>query len=178
MFENDFPLLSTASLSALILHTARSGPVTLDRCEQALDALFRQADETPGLPPEDLRERLAARLSELEIAGILVPGEPLPGEDPSWRLTSRGHQALMRHPEGLDQTDLAQYPEFAAHLRATAHKPCGMDPRAQSYDEGYRACMDGQPFTGNPYAFDTADHQAWESGWTEAQEERQKSQPG
>lgn len=178
MFENDFPLLSTASLVALILHTARSGPVTLDSCEKALNGLFRQANETPGLPPDDLRERLAGHLSDLEIAGILVPGEALPGEASSWRLTSRGHQALARHPEGLDQTDLAKYPEFAAHLRDTAHKPCGMDPRAHSYDEGFRACMDGQPFTGNPYAFDTADHQAWESGWTEAQEERRKGQPG
>ncbi|MFY0312334.1 hypothetical protein ACFMBG_20835 [Leisingera sp. D0M16] len=173
MFENDFPLLSTASLVALILHKAKSGPVTLDSCEKALDGLFRQANETPGLPPQDLRERLAGHLADLEIAGILVPGEPVPGEAASWRLTSRGHQALMRHPEGLDQTDLAKYPEFAAHLRDTAHQPCGMDPREKSYDEGYRARRGGVPFTANPYAFDSIDHLSWENGWMEALDEQQ-----
>ncbi|WP_264213710.1 ribosome modulation factor [Leisingera thetidis] len=168
MFENDFPLLSTASLVALILHRAGTGPVTLDSCEEALAALFRQAGETPGLPPEALRGRLAGHLSDLEIARILEPAGP-----GSWQLTSRGRTALQRHPDGLDQTDLARYPEFAAHLRATAHQPCGMDPRPASYDEGYLARRSGQRFTANPYAFDSIDHLSWENGWMEALDEQQ-----
>ncbi|AHD03034.1 ribosome modulation factor [Leisingera methylohalidivorans] len=168
MFENDFPLLSTASLVALILHKAAAGPVSLDSCDAALAALFQQADEKPGLPPEELRGRLAGHLSDLETARILEPAQ-----NGSWQLTRRGRQALRQHPEGLDQTDLARYPEFAAHLRDTAHHACGMDPRQDRFDEGFQACMKGQPFTANPYAFDNADHQAWESGWTEAQEDRQ-----
>lgn len=171
MFENDFPLLSTASLVALIMHKAGTGPVTLESCETALAALFQQANEVPGLPPEELRERLAGHLSDLETACIL---ETVP--DGGWQLTRRGRRALEQHPEGLDQTDLARYPEFAAHLRDTAHQPCGMDPRGEHFDEGFRACMNGQPFTANPYAFDNADHQAWESGWTEAKEERRREQ--
>lgn len=173
MFENDFPLLSTASLVALIMHKAGTGPVTLESCETALAALFQQAKETPGLPPEELRARLADHLADLQTARIL---EPAP--DGGWQLTRRGRRALEQHPEGLDQTDLARYPEFAAHLRDTAHKPCGMDPRGEHFDEGYLACLNGLPFTANPYAFDNADHQAWENGWTEAQEEREQELPG
>ncbi|MBY6065763.1 hypothetical protein KUW17_03365 [Leisingera aquaemixtae] len=173
MFENDFPLLSTASLVALIMHKAGTGPVTLESCETALAALFQQANETPGLPPEELRARLAGHLADLQTARIL---EPAP--DGGWQLTRRGRRALEQHPEGLDQTDLARYPEFAAHLRDTAHKPCGMDPRGAHFDEGYLACLNGLPFTANPYAFDNADHQAWENGWTEAQEEREQEPPG
>ncbi|KIC08374.1 hypothetical protein RA19_20605 [Leisingera sp. ANG-M1] len=168
MFDNDFPLLSAASLVALILHKAGSGPVTLKSCEEALANLFRQANEDPGLPPEELRELLAGHLTDLEIARILEPGQT-----GSWTLTRRGHQALKRHPEGLDQTDLVKYPEFAAHLRDTAHHACGMDPRANSYDEGYLARRRGLSFTANPYAFDNVDHQSWENGWMEALEERQ-----
>ncbi|KIC37368.1 ribosome modulation factor [Leisingera sp. ANG-M7] len=168
MFQNDFPLLSTASLVALIMHKASSGPVTLESCETALDALFRQANETPGLPPAERRDRLAGHLADLQTACILEPlGAGI------WQLTRRGRRALEQHPEGLDQTDLARYPEFAEHLRRNAHKPCGMDPRGAHFDEGFRAGMTGQPITANPYAFDNADHQAWESGWSEAQEDRQ-----
>lgn len=168
MFENDFPLLSTASLVALILHKAGTGPVTLESCETALSALFRQANETPGLPPEELRARLAGHLADLETALVLEPVQT-----GGWQLTRRGRRALEQHPEGLDQTDLARYPEFAAHLRDTAHQPCGMDPRGAHFDEGFRAGLNGQPLTANPYAFDNADHQAWESGWSEARDERQ-----
>ncbi|UWQ81116.1 hypothetical protein K3725_09005 [Leisingera sp. S132] len=168
MFENDFPLLSAASLTALIIHKAGSGPVTLESCETALDTLFQQASEAPGLPTAERRSRLAGHLADLETACIL---EPLgPG---LWQLTRRGRRALEQHPEGLDQTDLARYPEFATNLRLTAHKPCGMDPRGARFDEGFRAGMTGQPITANPHAFDTADHQAWESGWSEAQGDHQ-----
>ncbi|MEX0302412.1 MAG: hypothetical protein AB3N24_08320 [Leisingera sp.] len=167
MFENDFPLLSAASLVALILHKAADGPVTLNSCEEALASLFRQARERPGLQAAELRARLAGHLSDLEIARILAPEQ-----NRSWQLTRRGRQALKRHPEGLDQTDLAKYPEFAAHLRDTAHHPCGMDPREDSFDQGYHARRSGVRFTANPYAFDEADHQAWESGWMEALEDQ------
>ncbi|MGR3760614.1 ribosome modulation factor [Roseobacteraceae bacterium NS-SX3] len=165
MFENDYPLLSTPSLMALILHRAGGGPVTLGSCEAALEALFRQANETPALPPEALRRRLSRHLSDLETARILEPQV-----DGAWHLTERGRDALRRHPGGLDHSVLVKYPEFAAHLRATAHHSCGMDPRSSSYDQGYQARLAGEPFTANPYAFDSADHLAWENGWMEALE--------
>ncbi|TMV03708.1 hypothetical protein FGK63_18745 [Ruegeria sediminis] len=166
MFENDFPLLSTPSLSALILHKAEAGPVTLESCEAALAALFRQANETPGLPPETLRRRLAAQLSDLEIARILEPDA-----GGGWRLTERGLAALRQHPDGLDRSDLVQYPEFAAHIRETAHHSSGMDPRENSFGEGFQARREGLPLTANPYAFDSVDHQSWENGWMKAADE-------
>ena len=169
MFEDDFPLLSTPSLVALIMHRAEAGPVTLETCEAALADLFRQANEEPGLPPEELRQRLAGHLSDLEIARIMEPDA-----DGKWRLTERGIAALKQHPDGLDQSDLMQYPEFAAHIRATAHHSSGMDPRETSYDLGYKARRDGQPLTANPYEFDSVDRQSWENGWMEAADEEPK----
>ena len=40
MLEDEAPLLSTPSLTALILRRAEAGPVTLDTLMAALDALF------------------------------------------------------------------------------------------------------------------------------------------
>lgn len=165
MFENDYPLLSTANLIALILHRAAAGPITLDSCETALAVMFRQANETPELPAEALRERLAGHLRDLQTARLM---EPEPGG--GLRLTMRGRDALNRHPEGLDQTDLAKYPEFATLLRNRARMGSRMDPREDSYEEGFRARLNGAPFTANPYAFDNIDHLSWENGWTEARE--------
>ncbi|MFW8593240.1 hypothetical protein [Cribrihabitans neustonicus] len=166
MFEDDYPLLSMPSLVALILHRAAEGPVTLADCEAALMALFRRAEETPALPPEELRGKLSSHLDALEIARLLRRDG-----SSAWQLTERGRQTLERHPEGLDQTDLMKFPEYARHLHQTAHHPCGMDPRGSTYEAGYKAQRDGRSFTTNPHAFDSADHLAWGNGWMQAQED-------
>lgn len=166
MFEDDYPLLSMPSLTALILHRAAEGPVTLDDCKAALLALFRQAEETPALSGDELCGKLSGQLEALETARLLRREDGA-----AWHLTERGRQTLDRHPDGLDQTDLMKFPEYADHLRRTAHHPCGMDPRGNTYEAGYRAQQDGRSFTANPHAFDSADHLAWGNGWMQAQED-------
>lgn len=172
MFDNDYPLLSTASLTALILHAAAKGPVTIDSCSARLDALFQTAGMTPGLPEDERRVRLLRQLDHLRIARILEPAE-----DGALALTDRGQQALEDYPDGLDQTVLVKYPEFAEHLQKTAHHSAGMDPRMASYDEGYIARQEGVSFQANPYSENTVDHQSWENGWMQAQEKDTSARP-
>ena len=135
----------------------------------------------PAKPAEALN--LVQEVSLADITGATLQ-ENTDGEmktkiafvrtDGKWRLTERGIAALREHPDGLDQSDLMQYPEYAAHVRATAHHSSGMDPRENSYDQGYQARRDGLPLTANPYAFDSVDHQSWENGWMEAADEEPK----
>lgn len=165
MFDNDHPMLSTASLTALILHEAARQPITLDSASQSLDALFARAGKTPGLPEDERRVRLARHLDHLRIARILEPQE-----DGALAMTERGRQALADYPDGLDQTVLVKYAEFADYLKQKAHHPAGMDPRIGAYDEGYMARQAGESFQANPYSENTVDHQSWENGWMQAQE--------
>lgn len=172
MFDNDHPLLSTASLTALILHAAGKAPVTLDSVSAKLDDLFRRAGMEPGLPEDERRVKLARQINHLKIARILEPDA-----DGRLALTERGQEVLRAHPDGLDQTILVTFPEFAEYLHATAHHPAGMDPRIGSYDEGYSAQQDGQSFTANPYSENTVDHQSWENGWMQAYEKQRQAAP-
>lgn len=171
MFDNDHPLLSTASLTALILHAADKRPVTLQTCSDRLDKLFVQAGKTPGLSLDDRKALVARHLRQLTIARILEPAET----EGSLALTDRGRDALRRHPDGLDQTILATYPEYAEHLQATAHHSAGMDPRIGSYDEGFSARLDGQSFDANPYSPNSVDHQTWKNGWAQANEKERQA---
>jgi hypothetical protein len=148
---------------ALILHAAQDGPVTLNGCAALLDALFARAGEPPALTGAERRDLLADRLRELEVARLLERGD-----DGAWHLTGRGQSALRDHPEGVDWSVLTGYPEFAEHLRARTPQPAGMDPRAASYDQGFVARLQGEPFTANPYPPSTADHLSWENGWMQA----------
>lgn len=172
MTDDETPLLSTPSLTALILRQAKAGPVTLDGLAAALDALFGVAREAPVLTADQRLARLSGNLRDLAIARLLEPAG-----DGAWRLTDRGRDALILNPEGVDASELVGYPEFAAHIRATQGVPAGMDPRAASYDEGYDAGRAGQSFTLNPYTPNTVDHQSWENGWMQALDDGGARQP-
>ena len=169
MFHDDFPLLNTPTFFAVILQESRTEAVTLERCEAALEELFRRAKETPEVPPQDLRARLRRHIADLEIARLIEPADGV-----AWRLTARGRAALDAHPDGLDRTDLAAYPEYASHLQTISRSKNDMDPRTASYDEGYFAQGEGQTFAANPYTPNTIDHLSWENGWMEAQEDEQR----
>lgn len=168
MFQNDYPLLGTPALTALILTLAETGPVTPEACTRRLAELLETAHERPALTPEALAERFAGHIQRLGIAGLLEPAA-----DGAWRLTGRGREALGRYPGGLDASDLLDYPDYAAHVRAEARRTARTDPRAASYDEGYEARREGQPFTANPHAPTTVDHLSWENGWMQALDDAQ-----
>ncbi|MDW4551122.1 hypothetical protein R5H32_17300 [Defluviimonas sp. D31] len=168
MFQDDFPLLGTPSLLALILHGAEAGPVTLDDCADHLDALFRAANERPALPSDAIRDRLARHIRQLEIARLVEPVG-----DGAYRLTDRGSET-MRHRTGrIDLPDLMSYPEYAAHIRESGARPPAADARGASYDEGYEARRAGRRFTENPYTVNSVDHLCWENGWMEALDDEQ-----
>ena len=169
MFENDFPLLGTPSLTAVILQSGAAGEVTVEDCTDRLVALLGMAHERQPVPREEIRERFAGNIRQFEIAALLAPVAT-----GVWRLSPRGEAAARRHPQGLDPSDLMQYPEYAAHVRTSAQSRAETDPRALGYDAGYSARRGGQPFTANPHTLNSADFLAWENGWMEALDEEQR----
>ena len=95
----------------------------------------------------------------------------LPGPDGSFTTTERGRAALAEHPEGFDTADLMVYPEFARYLRGLELRRRPLDPRTGGYDQGFYAYWTGETPADNPYPPDSADHLAWENGWSEALDE-------
>lgn len=169
MFENDYPLLSTPSLTAVILRAGAAGKVTAEGCTDRLVALLGAAHENLPIPREAIRERFAGHIRQFEIAGLLDPAG-----DGVWRLSPRGEAAARRHPQGLDSSDLVLYPEYAEHVRSSARSRAETDPRTASYDAGYTARREGQPYTANPHTLNTADFLSWENGWMEALDAEQR----
>jgi restriction system protein len=44
------------------------------------------------------------------------------------------------------------------------------DPHLSAFEAGLRAFNEGQSFGDNPHPTDSADHLAWECGWSEARD--------
>jgi hypothetical protein len=167
MMFREYPLLNTPNLVAVLLRAAETVPSTIGQAQAALAARLAQAGEHPPFGPADVAPRLGALLRCLAMARLVSVGE-----DGSYSLTARGREALDQHPEGFDIADLAIYPEFARHLRALeSRRPQPDDPREGGYDQGFYAYWTGAGPADNPYAPDSADHLAWENGWSEASDE-------
>jgi hypothetical protein len=162
----EYPLLNTPNMVAVILREAEAGPATLEDCAARLQALLARADEHPPFGPADVASRLDVLVRYLVEARLLAPER-----DGRFALTERGRAALAEHPAGFDTADLMVYPEFARYLRGLVARRGGMDPRAGGYDEGFYAYWGGQAPADNPYPPDSADHLAWENGWSEALDE-------
>ncbi len=164
--DDDYPLLNTPNLVALILREAEAHGASAEGCADRLAALF--GETPPALDRHAIVARVATHLRWLREARLLD------ARDRCWVLTERGRKALAAHPDGMDLPDLAAFPEFAAYLEAKNVAECrsgGPAPRATSYDEGFSARHEGAAFTDNPYDFGAADHQSWEKGWCEALDE-------
>jgi DNA-binding PadR family transcriptional regulator len=163
------PLLNDPSLTALILHQAAEGPVDVDGLLSALERTLQAAHEPPVTEPE-IRPHLHALCADLSIAGLLNP------RGGAFALTEAGRAALRDHPGGLDRADLTAWPPFAAHV----HRLAAMGPapdhgpregnRPDAYLAGAAARVAGLGVTENPHEADSADHLAWESGWSEAED--------
>lgn len=166
--DDDYPLLNTPNLVALILREAEAGGASAESCADRLASLFGK--NAPPLDRNALVARCATHVRWLREARLVD------ARDGSWTLTDRGREALAAHPDGMDLPELAHWPEFAAYLEAedaAEHPSGGPAPRANTYDEGFVARHDGAAFTDNPYDFATADHQLWEKGWCEALDEEE-----
>jgi len=161
MTFDDHPLLNDPSLVALIFHSADRA-VDADALLARLDRVLAQAHEEPDVPREALRAHLQALCDDLTIARLLRP------ENGGHVLTERGRQALEEHPEGMDRADLAQFPEYADHVRHQASLSRRReDPHQAAYLQGVAARVAGRPLTDNPHPAEAGDHGAWEDGWSE-----------
>ena len=167
MPDDERPLLSDPSLTALVLHAAAAGPVELDDLERRLNQALATAQQPPADRGE-IRPRLQALCADLAIAGLI---EPRGG---GYALTGGGRRAVAEHPQGLDRADLMAWPAYAAHVQRLAARTGapsiaphdGTHPSA--YLAGVAARVAGLPAADNPHPVDTADHLAWENGWAEA----------
>lgn len=166
--DDDFPLLNTPNLVALILREADGHGASAEGCADRLSRLF--GEDVPPLDRDALVAHCAKHLRWLREARLVD------ARDGCWRLTDRGRESLAAHPDGMDLAELAAWPEFAAFLDAedAAENPGGGPAaRANAYDEGFAARHEGASFTDNPHDFATADHQLWEKGWCEALDEEE-----
>jgi len=162
----EYPLLNAPNMVVTILRAASEAPATLADCAARLQALLDRADEHPPFGPEDMASRLQMLIRYLIEAKLLQPAP-----DGSFTATGRGRAALADHPEGFDTPDLMIYPEFASYIRGLELRRAPLDPRAGGYDEGFYAYWTGASPADNPHPPDSADHLAWENGWSEALDE-------
>lgn len=166
----EYPLLNTPNMVAMVMRAAAEGPATIEECVAALEGLLRQAGEHPPFRPEEVATRLESVARMLTEARLL-----LSVGDGSFVLSERGEVVLADHPQGFDAADLMAFPEFSRYVRGLNGRLGGrgrpLDPREGGYDRGFSAYWSGQAPSDNPFSPDTADHQAWENGWSEALDE-------
>ncbi len=162
----EFPLLNTPNMVATVLNAAASAPVTLEDCVAEVQALLRRAGEETPFGAGDIAARLTTVLRNLSEARILAHDG-----SSAFTLTPRGRAVLAEHPEGFDAADMMKYPEFSRYIRGLNGTRQTLDPRSGGYDQGYSAYWSGVSAADNPFAADSADHLAWENGWSEALDE-------
>lgn len=196
MSDEEPILLHEPDLMLAILRAARERPATIDEAKAQLLGNLRTAEEPV---PEDmvvLEERLDEARELLAGAAAIVVLE-----DGRYRLTKRGEELLDRHPSGVDQTVLGDFPEFQRFLaqrsEGAVHEggphqtgpyqqlgpwrpepnPQGPedDPRLDAYLAGQQAFAEGEPTDAKPYATDSNVHLAWENGWCAARDAEQGS---
>jgi restriction system protein len=164
--EDDEPaLLHEPDLMLAILRAAQTAPASLEDATARLHANLAAAHEPPADPEGGLRCRLERAALHLGGADAIAPA----GDD-RFQLTARGLRLLAEHADGVDETVLSAFPEYRAFLTALHPKRFADDPRLPAFQAGTQAFADGRSLADNPHAFDSADHLAWECGWSEARE--------
>lgn len=158
------PLLSYADLSLVLLKTGLE-TTTLEAVVGAVRRLLKEARQEDLPSDEELYRHLGRIRQDLTTAGLVEPV----GAD-GFRISARGRQALDEHPMGLDRSVLTDFPEYQATLPEEGRWPGAA--RQDSYSEGYTAFLDRRRPEDNPYQSDSADHQTWQDGWSEARDEQ------
>ncbi|MDX6752277.1 hypothetical protein SH611_20930 [Geminicoccaceae bacterium 1502E] len=164
-------LLHEPDLMLALLRGAEEGPVSLGETRGRLAAMRARAGLPPCRDTGELERRLEVAARMLEVAGALAPSH---GQ--RFTLTPRGRELLREHPGGLDQTVLARFPEFLAWIETRSCPHGDDDPRPAAYTAGTRAFHTGKSLTDNPHSMDTADHLAWQNGWSEARDARARGE--
>ncbi|MBY0430704.1 MAG: hypothetical protein K2Q10_05870 [Rhodospirillales bacterium] len=165
----EYPLLNTPELMLTLLRKAAAGDASLPDCLKRLRHDLARAHEHPPVSRSEILSHLEQAMHRLVVAGLL---EPAPNG--IFGITRRGRRVLDAHPDGIDDTVLVRFPEYRRYLRQWGnHVP--EDSGEQAYDEGWAAFRDGKALTDNPHRPDTAPHQAWQNGWSEAGDQESPS---
>lgn len=159
----EHPLLNSPHLVGIILRCASKGQGTVDDCLRRLRVVVDKSHEEVTLEEEEVRARIERLVQHLAKAR-LIDGTAESG----FEITQRGRQALIDSPEGFATADLMIYPEYAIFVRNAARNQATSDPHASAFDLGADAFRQGLSRSNNPYNPDSADHLAWQNGWSSA----------
>lgn len=160
-------LLHLPDLMLALLKVAERREAALDDALALLTHDRAEAGEPADIPSGRILARLNRARRRLAAAGLI---EQAGGN--RFRITPRGSDVLHKHPEGVDDSVLMDFPEFQAWLAETIAHPPPEDARRPEFLDGWSAFLGGAPLTGNPFASQTAQHAAWEDGWLEAMHQR------
>lgn len=169
MDQDDTPLLHFPDLIRALLRAGRDAPATL------VDAAARLAAERDRVH-ESSRVDLGELATHLDHARRhLLAAHALEMLDATrYRTTPRGRALLRGHPDGVDDGVLMEFPEFRSWMKQLARHPPPEDPRPREFLDGWAASWRGCALDDNPFASDTAQHDAWADGWLEADRRRQE----
>lgn len=174
---DDSPLLHEPDLMLAVLRVGADRSGTLHDCIEHLRLLRRAAQIEEPMPEGDVREALETVLAKLHRAALIET--PAPGR---FRTTARGRAVLAANPDGVDDTVLAQLPEFRPanghHARAAMQTVAAQTLNA-AYQSGFEAALAGASLADNPLPRDVRAYLDWENGWSLARDEllRRESPP-
>lgn len=165
----EHPLLHVADLMLALLRAGDGRTATLVDAARLLSRDRDHAREDRRIDQSELAGHLDRARRHLHAARLV---EALDGVH--YRTTPRGRAVLHRHPDGIDDSVLVEFPEFRDWMRrVTAHAP-PEDTRAGEFQHGWAASQEGRDLSDNPFPPDTAQHAAWEDGWLEAERRRRE----
>lgn len=157
------PLLHFHDLALAVLRAGSDSAATVADAAHLLQGMRRQAHESARVDPAELTAHLDAARQRLWAASTIEMLDAF-----RFRTTPRGLALLRSHPDGVDDGVLMDYPEFRSWLAAGQHHGRPEDPRPDEFMEGWSARQRGGAPEDNPYAAETAQHQAWAEGWRES----------
>lgn len=165
-------LLHDVDLMTVCLRLAASRDTTLDDCVAEMRRILDAADEAADVGDAEIREHLETARHHLVRAGLIEPAT-----EGAFRATADGRDALSRHPNGIDDSVLLEYPAFRDYIAELGRGRAPEQPLVPEYEDGHAAFIRGRPHTANPYRRDTARHLAWENGWFGARNELTSTPP-
>lgn len=156
------------------LRCAARQPASSESCLPTIKArLGRLKDELPD--DTAMTQNISLAYQELAMAALVDPVG-----DGRFAITPRGTALLESHPQGIDGSVLERYPEYRDYVSAIARPkspPAGVEDDGvvhepeHAYFQGLESYRRGFDLDENPYDPDSAAHQEWSNGWSNAENE-------
>lgn len=160
----EHPLLHFPDLALAVLRAGRNGAATVADAARLLAGKRMQAHEEGGIDAAELVSHLDHACRHLRAAHAI---EMLDAS--RFHTTPRGRGLLSAHPAGVDDGVLMDYPEFRDWLETTHGAAAPEDPRPREFIDGWTTVQRGGDLGDNPFATNTAQHDAWVDGWLEGE---------